>query len=126
MRLSDTHIKWIMVASGALTCTMLYAFIAPQAALTSTFGASLDGPIANVVVRNWGALITMIGGMLIYGAFHPNVQSFALVVATASKVVFIALVLAQGSRFLGYQAGTAILIDGIWVLIFVWYLMTVR
>ena len=34
MRLSDTHIKWIMLVSGALTCTMIYAFIAPQAALS--------------------------------------------------------------------------------------------
>ena len=126
MRLSDTHIKWIMLVSGALTCTMVYAFIAPQAALRSTFGTPLEGPVANVVVRNWGALITLVGGMLIYGAFHPNVRSFALVVATASKIVFIALVLAQGSRFLSYQAGTAVLIDGIWVVIFVWYLMTSR
>ena len=53
MRLSDTHIKWIMLVSGALTCTMAYAFIAPQAALMSTFGAALEGPVANVVVRNW-------------------------------------------------------------------------
>ena len=62
--------------------------------------------------------------MLIYGAFRPSVRRFALVVATASKVAFIALVLAQGSRFLGYQAGTAILIDGVWVVLFVWYLLT--
>ena len=126
MRLSDTHIKWIMLVSGALTCTMIYAFIAPEAALTSTFGAALEGPVATVVVRNWGALITLIGAMLIYGAFHPGVRKFALVVATASKVVFIALVLAQGGRFLGYQAGTAILIDGLWVVLFAWYLLTTR
>ena len=126
MRLSDTHIKWIMLVSGALTCTMIYAFIAPQAALTSTFGAALEGPVANVVVRNWSALITLVGAMLIYGAFHPDVRRFALVVATMSKVVFIALVLAQGGRFLGYQAGTAILIDGVWVVLFLWYLLTTR
>jgi hypothetical protein len=126
MRLSDTHIKWIMLVSGALTCTMIYAFIAPQAALTSTFGAALEGPVANVVVRNWAALITLVGAMLIYGAFHPSVRRLALVVATASKVVFIALVLAQGGRFLGYQAGTAILIDGLWVVLFAWYLLTTR
>ena len=65
MRLSDTHIKWIMLVSGVLTCTMFYAFVAPQAALTSTFGAALEGPVANVVVRNWSALITLVGAMLI-------------------------------------------------------------
>ena len=36
--------KWIMLVSGALTCTMLYAAIAPQAALQGTFGETLDAP----------------------------------------------------------------------------------
>lgn len=27
------NIRWIMLVSGALTCTMLYAAIAPQSAL---------------------------------------------------------------------------------------------
>lgn len=48
-----------------LTCTMLYAAIAPQAALRSTFGESLDGPVAEIVVRNWGALIAVFTGYLI-------------------------------------------------------------
>jgi len=30
-------IKWIVLVSVALTCTMVYAAIAPQAALRSTF-----------------------------------------------------------------------------------------
>jgi hypothetical protein len=48
-----TSIKWIMIVSGALTCTMFYAAIAPQAALQGTFGETLDGAAANIVVRNW-------------------------------------------------------------------------
>ena len=57
--------KWIMLVSGVLTCTMFYAAIAPQAALRSTFGDELEGPVAEIVVRNWGVLITLMGGMLI-------------------------------------------------------------
>ena len=37
------NIKWIMLVSGVLTCTMLYAAVAPQAALRSTFGDTLEG-----------------------------------------------------------------------------------
>ena len=37
-------IKWIMIVSGVLTCTMVYAVIAPQAMLQSTFGETLGGP----------------------------------------------------------------------------------
>ena len=32
--------KWIMLLSGVLTSTMIYAAIAPDAALQSTFGES--------------------------------------------------------------------------------------
>lgn len=54
-----TSMKWIMLVSGGLTCTMLYAAVAPQPALQSTFGESIDGPVADIVVRNWGVLIAL-------------------------------------------------------------------
>jgi hypothetical protein len=126
MRLSDTHMKWIMIVSGALTCSMIYALIAPEAASRSTFGTAIEGSSGDVVVRNWGALITLLGAMLIYGPLHPPVRSFVLVIAAASKVVFIGLVLSHGTAFLGYQAGTAIAIDSVWMLLFAWYLLTSR
>ena len=44
------NIRWIMLVAGALTCTMIYAAIAPQAALRSTFGEALEGPVAEIVV----------------------------------------------------------------------------
>ena len=120
------NIKWIMLMSGALTCTMVYAVIAPQAALRSTFGETLEGPLAEIVVRNWGALITLVGAMLIFGAFNPQVRSLALTVAGASKLVFAALVLSQGGRYLGHQAGIAIAIDLVWVALFACYLLGAR
>ena len=117
-------IKWIMLISGALTCTMVYAAIAPQAMLQSTFGETIEGPLADLVVRNWGALIFLVGVMLIYGAFNPAVRPLVLVVAAASKVVFIALVLANGSRYLQTQAGISIAVDSAMILVFLLYLGT--
>ena len=126
MKVVTRNIKWLMLVSGALTCTMVYAAIAPDAALLSTFGETLDGPVAAVVVRNWGALIALVGGMLIYGAFHPPSRPLALVVAGLSKLVFIALVLAQGQRFMGYQAGQALVIDSVMIVLFATYLISSR
>ena len=117
------NIKWIMVVAGALTCTMIYAAIAPQAALRSTFGEALEGPLAEIVVRNWGALITLMGAMLLYGAYHPQVRPLVLSVAATSKIVFIGLVLAHGARYLGHQAGVAIAIDVVMVALFATYLI---
>ena len=120
------RIKWIMLVSGVLTCTMLYAAVAPQAALRSTFGATLEGPLAEIVVRNWGALIGLVGGMLIYGAYDPPGRPFIVTVAGLSKLVFIGLVLSHGRQYLGHQVGLAIAIDLVTVALFIGYLVGVR
>jgi hypothetical protein len=126
MNFLESSIKWIMLVSGALTCTMVYAAVAPQEALRSTFGEALDGPVADIVVRNWGVLITLVGLMLIYGAFNPQVRSMALSVAGASKLMFVGLVLSHGGRYLGHQAGIAIAVDLVWVVLFAAYLLGAR
>ncbi len=118
--------KWIMITAGLMTCTMFFAAIAPQAALQSTFGETLQGPLAEVVVRNWGVLITLIGAMLIYAAFDPPIQRFALTIAAISKIAFIGLVLLQGQHFLGQQVAIAIAIDFVWVALFTMLLVRKR
>jgi hypothetical protein len=125
MNLIIANMKWIMIVSGALTCTMLYAAVAPQAALRSTFGASMDGPLVEIVVRNWGALIGLVGAMLIYGAYRPSVRPLVLTVAGLSKLVFVGLVLVHGSQYLG-QAGLAMGIDLVMVALYSCYLIGIR
>ena len=120
------HIKGIMLVSGALTSTMLLAALAPATALHSTFGDTLSGPLAELVVRNWGVLIGIIGVMLMYGAVDPQYRRVSLVMAIVSKVAFIALVLSNGARFLAYGAGTAVLVDSVMVATFVAYLIATR
>jgi hypothetical protein len=121
-----SNIRSIMIVSGTLTATMVYAAIAPESALRSTFGETLEGPLAHVVVRNWGALIALVGGMLIYGAFTPHTRALVLIVAGLSKATFIALVLSHGPRYLGHQAGVAVAIDAAMIALFAWYLYSMR
>lgn len=104
---------------------MAYAAIAPQAALLSTFGESLQGPVAEIVVRNWGALITLIGAMLIYGAFNPANRRLVLVVAGISKIVFILLILTYGTQYLS-RAGVAVVVDTVMICLFAIYLLRNR
>ena len=120
------RIKWIMLVGGALTCTMIYPVIAPQAALRFLFGETLEGPIAEMVVRNWGALIVIVGAMLIYGAYDPPGRPLILTVTGISKVIFIGLVLAYGRQYLGHQIGVAIATDSLMVALFMIYLLSVR
>lgn len=120
------RMKWVMLVSGVLTLTMLQAAIAPAAALKATFGETLEGPLAEIIVRNWGALIALVGAMLVYGAFHTPVRRLVLVVAGLSKVTFISLVVGLGAQYLGHQAGVAIIVDSVMVVLFAAYLIATR
>jgi hypothetical protein len=126
MNIITRHITGLMLVSGGLTASMLYAAVFPDAALQSTFGESLGGPVADVVVRNWGVLIGLVGMLLIHGAFNPSTRRVALVVATVSKLAFISLLLSNGARFVAYGAGTAVAVDSMMVALFVWYLVATR
>ena len=114
--------------TGVQTCALpiFLSTISPSAGLLNTFGETLaDTPIMHIVVRNWGALIGLIGGMLIYGAFNPINRSFILAVAAISKMIFISLVLVYGSQYLA-KAGIAVVFDSIVVLLYIAYLVSVR
>lgn len=112
----------VMVVAGLLTLTMLYAALSPAAAIQSFFGETPEGAMASVVVPNWGVLIGLMGALLLYGAFHAPSRKLALVVAGASKIAFIALVLMQGDRYLaGLQ--TVVIVDSVMVVLFAIYIV---
>jgi hypothetical protein len=120
------HIRWVMLVCGLLTATMVQVAMAPDAALQSTFGETVQGPLAHLLARSWGTLVALVGVMLIYGAFVPPVRNLVLSVAGLSKAIFVVLVLAEGGRYLGERAGIAVVTDSLVVLIFVWYLVAAR
>jgi hypothetical protein len=119
------QMKWVMLISGLLTFTMIYAAFAPQASLQSTFGEALTGPVADIVVRNWGALIALIGAMLLYGAFNVASRPLVLTVAGVSKIVFIGLILASEQRLID-KAIVPIAIDSLMIVLFALYLIASR
>jgi hypothetical protein len=120
-----TNIKWIMVVAGLLTCSMIFAVFAPEAALISMFGEALTEPLAQVVVRSWGFLIFLIGTLLIYGAYKPVHRNLALVFTTMSKIAFIALIVIFGTQYIDKSAVTIVL-DSVLIIIFLTYLVKVK
>jgi hypothetical protein len=112
----------IMVISGLLTLTMLYAAVSPVAASQSFFQETPEGAMASIVVPNWGVLIGLMGALLLYGAFHAPSRKLALVIAGASKIAFIALILMQGDRYLSGLQG-ALIVDAVIVVLFAIYLV---
>ena len=114
-----------MLISGIMTCTMLLGLFAPQMALESNFGEKLDSQVTGLIVRNWSALIGLMGIMLIYGAFVERVRVFALVIAGTSKAVFIGLILTSGTQYLPFGAGIAVVADSIMVTPYTAYLIAI-
>jgi hypothetical protein len=113
--------KWIMIAAGLLTCSMIKAVLLPSATVSALFGETLEGPVAELVIRNWGVLIFLMGLLLIYGAFRPALRTPILLAGGASKLMFIVFVLSAG--LMGGQARIAVIIDVFLVGLFAVYLI---
>jgi len=126
MRFFVSNFKWVMLIAGLLTCTMFMGLISPEASVKSNFGDELEGSAFEIIVRNWAALIGLMGIMLIYGAFVPTVRRFALVMAGISKIIFIILVLSSGESYMKFGAGLAVIIDSVMIVLFVVYLLVSR
>jgi len=126
MKWLAASIKWIMLITGLFTATIFYYAIAPNAALTADFGHGLEGPLAELLVRNWGILVGLVGLMLIYGAVVPPARRLVLSVATLSKAAFVLLVLTVGSVYLSQRIRFAVIVDGFEVLLFTAYLLSTR
>ena len=45
-----------------------------------------------LLARHWSLLISLVGGLLIYAAYHPDVRVPVMVVAAAEKLVLAVLV----------------------------------
>lgn len=116
-----SQFKWIMLAGGLLTMTMLHAAVAPRAAFRMLFGDEPDGPLALLLARNWGVLIGLTGAMLIWGALQPELRPMVLLVAGASKLAFIGLVLSHPPY--RRKALVALIVDGVLVALFAAYLL---
>ena len=117
----NQNIKWIMLVAGVITFSMIFALFTPNQLLNSMFDGELEGDLAMLIVRNWGVLIALTGGMLIYGAFRPEQRPMALVVSGLSKVTFIGMLISHG---FAQQLLPTLIMDCVFVMIFAFYLLS--
>jgi hypothetical protein len=85
----------------------------------------------NWIVANVRWILILCGVLtstMFYAAIAPEaaLQSTFGIIAGAGKAVFVALVLSQGDRYLGHQAGIAVVIDSLMIGVFAWYLFAVK
>jgi hypothetical protein len=118
-----TNIDWVLIVCGALTTTMLFPMIAPRRAFNFMFGEVADGPLGELLARNWGQMIFATGLLLIYAAYHEEARLPILVFASFTKLTFASLVISNGGRYARKLAMQIAGGDLIMVGLFVWYLI---
>jgi hypothetical protein len=121
--LTAQGIFWVLVISGAATCSMLVQALAPRVALRFIFGEDITNPGALLVARSWGAMIFVSGLLLIASAWHSEWRVPVVIATIAGKSGFALLVLANGSRYLARPAFGMAIADLAIVALLAWFLL---
>jgi hypothetical protein len=87
-----THIQAILMVTGLATMGAIGAFVAPRRALKLVFSDETPREVTLVLLRHWGLLIFLVGALLVFAAYHPDIQVPAMVMAGVEKIVLAGLV----------------------------------
>src|SRR5262249_36872078 len=85
----SAHIELILLITGLVTAGLLVVFLAPGPALKVLFGEAPSDSVGLFIARRWGLLVFLVGALLIYAAYHPEVRVPVLIVALVEKVVLV-------------------------------------
>ncbi len=90
--MGDELTRTILVVTGAVTTAAAIALALPDLTFRQLFGDTTDAG-SRLVIRHWGLLVGLVGGLLIYSAYHPEVRVPVMVAAIAEKFAIGALIL---------------------------------
>jgi hypothetical protein len=82
------HIELILLITGLATAGALVVFVAPVTTMKVLFAQAPSDALSLFIARHWGLLLSLVGALLIYAAYHAEVRVPALLVASAEKVAF--------------------------------------
>jgi hypothetical protein len=88
----------ILLVTGALTAAAGVGFVMPRQLLALILGENTSDATVILMARHWSLLVALVGGLLMYAAYHPEVRLPAMIVGAAEKLVFGALVIASPLR----------------------------
>jgi hypothetical protein len=88
----------ILLVTGGLTAVIGIGLVLPRQILDFLLGKNTDDRIVLLMGRHWSFLGALVGGLLIYAAYHPEVRVPAMVVGAAEKLALGVLVIASPLR----------------------------
>jgi hypothetical protein len=83
------HIELILWVTGLATIGALVVFLAPVPVMKAVFGQAPPDALSLLIARHWGLLVSLVGALLIYAAYHAEVRIPVLTVAIVEKVVLV-------------------------------------
>src|SRR5215470_7577180 len=83
------HIELILLITGLATAGILVVCAAPVPVMKVLFGQAPSDAPSLFIARHWGLLVCLVGGLLIYAAYHPEVRVPTLIVAIVEKVALV-------------------------------------
>ena len=92
------HIKQILIVTGLLTMTALASVVMPSTILKRVFGVENPDAAAIVLARHWGLLVALVGSLLVFAGYRPDIRIPAMVVGATEKLAIGAFVLATPLR----------------------------
>jgi len=93
-----TAIAAILLVTGGLTALVGVGLVLPRQILNFLLGKRTDDPVVLLMARHWSFLGALVGGLLVYAAFHPEVRVPAMAVGAAEKLALGVLVVASPLR----------------------------
>jgi hypothetical protein len=89
----------ILIVTGVATAGVLALVVAPVPMMKAVFGQAPASPLGPLIVRHWGLLVFMVGGLLVYAAYCSEIRVPTLIVAVVEKAAFVAGVLTSPFRW---------------------------
>ena len=91
------HIKEILIVTGMVTMTAFTSVVMPSAILR-IFGVENPDVAATVLARHWSLLVALVGALLVFAGYRPDIRIPAMVVGATEKLAIAAFVLATPLR----------------------------
>jgi hypothetical protein len=91
------HLSSILLVIGLYTALALPQVFAPRLFLEKvTFGVQSSDPLTLLLARHWALLAALLGGLLIYAAYHPEVRAPAMLIVAVEKFALAGFVFFEG------------------------------
>ena len=77
----------VLSVTGLLTMGAVLALFKPSFILKWVFGVIEAGVATKFLVQHWGLLVFLVGTLLFFASYHPEVQIPILIVAATEKCI---------------------------------------